>query len=140
MKTDAIILAGRILLSIVFFLGGYGKIADSAATADVFAGFGLPMPTLLVWLSATFELVTAVLLVVGYQTRLVAWLLAAFCIVSGYIGHYGQGGDDPFLQLMNWQSFQKNLAMAGGFLLLAAFGPGRFSVDARYRPEPLSSP
>lgn len=99
----------------------------------MFAGFGLPMPTITVWISAIFELVTATFILVGFQTRITAWLLAAFCIASGYLGHYGQGGDDPLLTLMNWQSFQKNIAMAGGFLVLAAWGPGRLSIDERGR-------
>ena len=131
MANDGVVLAGRILLSIVFFLGGYDKITNVAMTAEVFSGFGLPMGSPLVVVTAIFELVAAVFIVVGFQTRIAAWLLAAFCIASGYIGHYGQGGDDPMLSLMNWQSFQKNLAMAGGFLVLAAFGPGRLSIDGR---------
>ncbi len=129
---DAIVLAGRILLSIVFFLGAYDKFNNTAMTAEVFAGFGLPMPTVVVLLSAVFELIAAAFLVGGFQTRITAWLLAAFCVVSGFIGHYGQGGDDPVLLMMNWQSFQKNLAMAGGFAILAAWGPGRFSIDHRH--------
>lgn len=134
MANDGIVLVGRILLSIIFFLGGFDKITNIAGTTDAFAGFGLPMPTVTVWFSAVFELVAATFILVGFQTRITAWLLAAFCIVSGYFGHYGQGGDDPLLTLMNWQSFQKNLAMAGGFLVLAAYGPGRLSIDWRDQP------
>src|SRR5690554_37992 len=129
--TSAMILAGRVLLSIIFFLGGFDKITNVAGTAEVFAGFGLPMPQLVVVASAIFELAAASLLLIGFQTTIVALLLAAFSIASGFIGHDGQGAGDPLLELMNWQSFQKNLAMAGGFLVLAASGPGRYSVDHR---------
>lgn len=128
---DGTILAGRILLSIIFFLGGWDKITNIAGTAEVFAGFGLPMPSVVVIASAIFELVAGTLILVGFQTTIAALLLAAFSIASGFIGHFGQGAGDPLLELMNWQSFQKNLAMAGGFLVLAVSGPGRFSIDHR---------
>ena len=68
---------------------------------------------------------------VGFQTTTAAYLLAAFCVAAAYIGHYGQGSDDPTLVLMNMQALMKNIAIAGGFLVLAINGPGSLSVDAR---------
>ena len=59
-----------------------------------------------------------------------ALLLAAFCIVAGFIGHYGQGGDDPMLTFMHSQMLMKDIAIAGGFLALAMAGAGRL-VDRR---------
>lgn len=78
-----------------------------------------------------FELIAGLCILVGFQTRIAAYLLAAFCVVSAYIGHYGQGGDDPTLVLMNMQALMKNIAIAGGFLILGAYGPGSLSIDAR---------
>ena len=71
------------------------------------------------------------LIVLGFQTRAAALLLAAFSIAAGFIGHYGQGGGDPTLALMHSQALMKDIAIAGGFLALAGAGAGRWSVDAR---------
>lgn len=128
---STIVLVSRILLSAIFILASFDKFSDVAGTTSYFAGLGLPMPGLVTWASGLFELIAGLCILVGFQTRIAAWLLAAFCVVSAYIGHYGQGGDDPTLVLMNMQALMKNIAIAGGFLVLAIHGPGSLSVDAR---------
>jgi putative oxidoreductase len=131
MTGSAIVLVGRIFLSAMFILASFSKFGDIASTTGYFAGLGLPMPGLVTWASGLFELIAGLCILVGFQTMIAAYLLAAFCVIAAYIGHYGQGGDDPVLVLMNMQALMKNLAIAGGFLVLAIHGPGSLSVDAR---------
>ncbi|NGO52521.1 DoxX family protein [Allomesorhizobium camelthorni] len=131
MTGSAIVLVGRILLSAMFILASFDKFGDIAGTTDYFAGLGLPMPGLVTRASGLFELIAGLCILIGFETAIAAYLLAAFCLVAAYIGHYGQGGDDPTLVLMNMQALMKNIAIAGGFLVLAIHGPGSLSVDAR---------
>jgi putative oxidoreductase len=131
MTGSAIVLVGRILLSAMFILASFSKFSDIAGTTGYFADLGLPMPNLVTWASGLFELVAGLCVLAGFQTRIASWLLAAFCLAAAYVGHYGQGGDDPVLVLMNMQALMKNIAIAGGFLVLAVHGPGALSVDAR---------
>lgn len=129
----SISLLARALLAILFVLAGISKLGNIAGTAGYFESLGMPMGTAIAWASGIFELVAGALVLVGYQTRIAAALLAAFCVAAGFLGHYGQGGDDPTLALMHAQAFMKDLGLAGGFALLALHGPGALSLDASRR-------
>lgn len=131
MPQNAILLAGRILLSALFILAALSKLSDVAGTAGYFGAVGLPLPSLTVWLVIAIELIGGLAVLLGFLTTPAAYILALFTIGAAFIGHFGQGGDDPTLVLMNQQAFMKNLAIAGGFLVLAVFGPGAYSLDAR---------
>ena len=121
----AVALVGRILLALIFIMSGFGKLTAIGGTAGYFASYGIPAPTAVAVLAGLIELVGGLAVLVGYQTRIAAWLLAAFSIASALIAHM------DWSDMMQWINFQKNLAIAGGFLLLAAFGPGSISVDER---------
>lgn len=125
MSTSAIVLVGRILLSIIFILAGFGKITNLEGTAGYFAGSGLPVPMVTAVVVSLVELVGGIFILVGFFTRPTAYVLAAFCIATAFIAHFN------FADMNQMINFQKNFAMAGGFLVLAAFGPGALSVDAR---------
>jgi putative oxidoreductase len=131
MPRDALLLLSRLLLAALFIPSGYHALADIAGTTGYFAGLGMPLPTLAAWGTGLFELIAGLLILVGLQTTVVALLLAAFCIVAGSIGHYGQGGDDPMLAFLHQQMLMKDIAIAGGFLALAMAGAGAWSVDGR---------
>lgn len=131
MSDGVIALFARALLALLFILAGIAKLTNIVGTATYFESLGLPMGTLVSWGSGLFELAGGLLVLVGFLTRYVAAALAVFCIVAGYLGHYGQGGDDAMLSLMHAQAFLKDLGLAGGFALLAIHGPGLLSVDAR---------
>ena len=120
--TNAADLTGRVLISILFLVAGFGKIAGYAGTQGYMAAMGVP-GALLPFVIA-LEIGGGLAIVAGYRTRLVAAALAAFTIVAGVIFHAGQA--DMMQQLM----FQKNLAIAGGFLFLVARGAGDWSLDA----------
>ena len=125
MSNSAIVLIARVLLSVMFILGGLSKLGDAAGTAAYFGAVGLPMPGILAWLVGIFELVAGLAILVGFMTMPAAYLLALFCIASGIIAH------TDFSNQIEMIMFMKNMAIAGGFLLLGANGPGSISVDAR---------
>lgn len=131
MPNSALILVGRILLAAIFIPAGFGKLTSIAGAAGYFGSLGLPAPTAVVVLVGLLELVGGLLIVVGFQTRIAAIALAVFTVAAAYVGHYGQGGQDATLVMMNQAAVMKNLAIAGGFLVLAAFGAGAYSVDGR---------
>jgi len=125
MSSNLQLLIGRVLLSIIFIVAGIGKLGGVAGTAGYMASMGIPLPNITVWLVIALEILGGVAILLGFFTRYAAWALAAFCVASGYLGHF-QPEDQ-----MQMTSFMKNLAMAGGFLALAAAGAGSFSIDAR---------
>ena len=114
-------LVGRILIAVLFLLAGLGKLADVQGFAGYLQSGGLP--AILAWPSILFEIAVGVLLLIGFQTRLVGLAGAAFCVVAAALYH------NNFADQMQMVMFLKNLAIAGGFLLLAANGPGRFALD-----------
>lgn len=125
MNNAIVPLLGRILLSLLFFVAGYNKLMNVAGTAGYFGKLGLPAPEMLVWLVIAIELVGALLVLIGWQTRWVAWGMAIFTVATGVVGH------KFWVDAGQTTQFLKNLAIAGGFLLLAYSGPGRLSVDRR---------
>jgi putative oxidoreductase len=133
MPANAALLAARLLLAFLFLASGFSALGDMAGTASYFSSLGFPAPVLVAWATCLFEIVAGVLVVIGLQTRAAALLLAAFCIAAAFIGHLGQGGEDPALAFMHTQALIKDLAIAGGLLALAIAGAGAWSVDARRR-------
>jgi putative oxidoreductase len=130
MASSATLLLARILLATMFLASGYAALSDIQGTATYFAGLGLAPAPVLAWVVGIFELVAGILLVIGFQTRAVAVLLAVFTIVATYMGHYGQGAGDPAAVLMHNQALLKDVAVAGGMILLALLGAGRLSIDS----------
>jgi putative oxidoreductase len=114
----------RVLLASLFLVSGLGKIGAYSAAVAYLASGGLPEAILP--LVVVIEVLGAVALVLGWKTRAVAVLLAAFTLLAAYIFHSNFA--DP-MQMIN---FLKNLAIAGGLLLLAANGPGPLSIDRHF--------
>ncbi len=125
MSNSVHILLGRILLSIMFIISGWGKLMAPAGTAGYFASVGLPLPQVTVWVVIAIELLGGLAILLGFKTRYVAYLLAAFTFAAAFIGHYNPA--DQMQMIM----FMKNLAITGGFLLLAVTGAGSISIDGR---------
>ena len=127
---DTTLLAGRILLGLIFLLSGFGKIGGFTGTAAYIASKGLPMPEVLAALTVLIEIGGGLALVVGFHARQAALLLAVFTLLAGFIFHNFWAV--PEAQKMAQQiNFLKNLAIAGGMLFVSVFGPGGLSVDAR---------
>lgn len=121
------IVVGRILLSLLFILAGYSKLTDIGGTAGWFGSLGLPLPSVTAVVVGLVELLGGIAILIGFQTRLAALLLAAFTIGATLVAHTDLA--DQMQALM----FQKNLAITGGLLVLAALGAGSISVDAKRR-------
>ena len=121
-QSNFALLAARILMAVLFVLSGVGKIADVAGTAGYISSIGLP-GSLLVWPAIIAELGGGLLILIGFQTRLVALFMAIFTIVLALLFHRNFGVME---QMIN---FLKNLGIAGGFLALMVAGAGDWSVD-----------
>jgi putative oxidoreductase len=132
------LLLARILLSAMFLASGYAALADINGTAGYFVGLGLEPGLLLAWGVGMFELAAGGLVLIGLLTRPTAAVLALFTLAATYLGHFGQGGDDAAAVLVHNQALLKDIAVAGGMILLAIQGPGRLSVDG-WRPVRGSS-
>lgn len=117
--------AGRVLLAAIFVISGLGKIAAPGATIGYIQSVGLPFATAGLLAAIAIEVGGGLALALGYKSRLVAALLAAFSIVTGLAFHNAIGDQNQFIHLL------KNFAMAGGLLQVAAFGAGAFSIDGR---------
>lgn len=117
------ILIARILLALIFLLSGLSKIAAT----DAIRGYmeAMHVPGFLLWPVILFEVGAGLLIVLGYRTRIVALLLAVFSLVTGFIFH------NQFADQIQLTMFLKNVAIAGGFLLLASVGAGRLSLEAK---------
>lgn len=128
--TSGLLLLARVLLAAMFLQSGYSALTNVAGTAGYLARLGLPLPTLAAWSVGLFELAAGGLLVVGLLTRPAAALLAAFAVAASFLGHYGQGADAA-QALLHQQMLMKDVAVAGGLIVLAVRGAGAFALDAR---------
>jgi putative oxidoreductase len=121
----ALALVARVFASAIFIIAGYGKLgAGYAGTQGYMAAMGVPgwmLPLVI-----ALELGGGIALLLGFQTRLVAFLLAGFSIAAALIFHTGA---DQMQQIM----LMKNFAMAGGLLAFTIFGAGRLSLDGEAR-------
>lgn len=127
-NNSALILIGRILLSFMFILAGYGKLTAIGGTAGYFGSLGFPAPTIVAVLVGLLELVGGLAVLVGFQTRIAALALGIFTLAATAAAHLNWTGDAGMVQ---WMFFQKNLGVAGGFFVLAACGAGALSIDAK---------
>jgi putative oxidoreductase len=114
-------LAGRVFLAAIFLISGVGKIGAYSATAGYMDSLGVPgalLPAVI-----ALEVFGAAAIIAGWQTRITAFSLAGFTLLSAVLFHNNLG--DSVQQIM----FLKNIAIAGGFLLLVVNGAGQLSVD-----------
>ena len=125
--TDLAAPLGRLLLSLIFIMAGFSKITGYAGTQQYMEMMGVPGALLpLVILT---ELGGGIALLLGWQARIAAFLLAGFSILSGLIFHMIPGmALDGLAAQAETISFMKNVAIAGGLAMIVAFGPGRLSL------------
>ncbi|TFZ03503.1 DoxX family protein [Ramlibacter rhizophilus] len=127
---DALALAGRALIALLFIPAGFSKIGGFAGTAGYIASKGLPLPEVAAAIAIAVELGLGLMLLFGWRTRLAALGIALFTVVATFIFHNFWAM--PAEQVMQQQqAFFKNIAVVGGLLAFMAFGPGRWSLDAR---------
>lgn len=127
---SAATLLGRVLLSILFIISGLGKLAGYADAAQSMADMNVP-PLLLPLVILT-EFGCGIALLIGWQARLAAFLLAGFCILAGILFHLVPAGSLAGAAAQaEMTNFVKNLAISGGLLMVTGTGAGRYSLDAR---------
>ena len=118
-------LIGRVVLAAVFILSGVSKLGAASGVQGYIASAGLPAPLLGYIIALIVEIGGGALLLLGYRTKLVAGVLAAFCVIAAILFHRELSDQNQLIH------FMKNLAMAGGLLQIVAFGAGRISLDNR---------
>lgn len=123
-------LVGRILLALLFIPAGWMKITGFEGTVGYIASVGLPMPQVAAAIALVVELGGGLALLFGFGTRIAALALALFTLVASFAFHnyWAMPADAVMMQQL---MFFKNMAIAGGLLVLAAFGAGSLSIDGR---------
>lgn len=116
---------GRLFISLIFLLSGIGKISGYEGTQGYMEAMGVPGALLPV--TIVFEIGFSLAIIVGWKTRIAALALAGFSVVSALIFHFNLADQMQFIM------FMKNIAIAGGFLFLVAYGAGAYSLDNRLR-------
>ena len=120
--TNVSMLGGRVLLATVFIMAGFSKLgAGYAGTQAYMESAGLP--GLLLPAVIALEVLGGIALLAGFQTRVVALMLAGFTLLASLIFH------SDFSQQMQMILFMKNIGLIGGFMVLAAQGPGDWAFN-----------
>lgn len=114
---------GRLFLALIFIVSGVGKISNYAATLGYMEAMGVPSAMLP--LVIALEVLGGIAIVLGFKARLVAFAMAGFSLVSALLFHAN------FADQTQMMMFMKNIAMAGGFLMIVAYGAGPYSLDQR---------
>ena len=115
--------AGRILISLMFVTSGFSKISGYTATQGYMEAMGVPGA--LLPLVIAVELLGGLAVMLGWHTRIAAFLLAGFSLLSALLFHANFG--DQMQMIM----FMKNISIAGGFLMIVALGGGAYALDNR---------
>ena len=118
-------LIGRIMISAIFLFSGINKIFNYDGTVGWMEGYGVP--GILIIPAIIIEILGPVLIILGYKTKITAAFLSLFCLVTAIIFH------NEFSNQMQLTSFLKNIALAGGFLILVINGSKKFSLDNKLK-------
>ena len=116
-------LVGRILISSLFLISAYNKIFSLDGTMGWMEGYGVP--GFLLYPTIALEIILPLFVIIGYQARISAGLLAIFCIVTAFLFHF------DFSDQIQKILFLKNIGLAGGFLFIVANGTKDWSVDKK---------
>ena len=129
-SNSAVPLVGRILMAAIFLISGFFKIMGYSQMVGYAAAKGLPLASVAIACAAGAELLGGIAILIGFKTRIAAWVLFLYLIPATLVFHsfwklQGMEQQDSMIH------FLKNLAIMGGLLILAANGPGAYSVDER---------
>ena len=116
-------LFGRIMISTLFLLNGVFKINNYDGTIGWMEGFGLP--EILIIPAIILEVIGPILIILGYKAKIAAGFLSLFCILTAIIFH------NDFSDQMQFTSFLKNIALAGGFLFIVVNGTKDLSIEKK---------
>ena len=121
--TNFIDLLGRVFISSVFLISGYNKFFNFDSTVNWMEGFGVP--GFLLYPAIALEIILPLCIIIGYQARIAAGLLAIFCLATAFIFHL------DFIDPMQKISFLKNIGLAGGFLFIVANGTKDWAIGTK---------
>jgi len=124
-------LAGRTMLSAIFIIAGSSKIGAYASTQAYMESVGVP--GLLLPAVIGLEVFGGIAILIGFQTRIAAALLAGFTVLAAIIFH------SDFSQQMQSILFMKNIAITGAFLMLLSQGPGQWAINSSQPPQGVQS-
>ena len=119
--TNVLDLIGRIFISALFLISAYNKVFNLDGSMSWMEGFGIP--GFLIFPAIAVEIILPVLVIVGYQARIAAGILAIFCLMTAFLFHF------DFSDQSQLVSFLKNIGLAGGFLFIVANGTKDWAVD-----------
>jgi putative oxidoreductase len=131
--SDAILLAARICLVLLFLIFGWQKLTGFGGTVAYFSHTGVPLPQIAAAVAVTMEFFVGLAIALGFLTRPLALLLALYTLATAIIGHHFWSLSGA-AQFENEINFFKNVSIIGGLLLLYVTGAGRFSVDHKIGP------
>ncbi|WP_268810532.1 DoxX family protein [Variovorax sp. Root434] len=127
---DTLALIGRILIAYLFIPAGIGKLMGFGGTVGYITSAGLPLPEVAAAIAILVELGLGIALLLGFKTRWTAIAMAAFTVAAALFFHKYWSAPDA-MKMMQQINFNKNIAIAGGLLAIAAWGAGRFSIDRK---------
>jgi putative oxidoreductase len=130
-------LIGRILLALIFLLSGINKLMSPSATIHLIGGHGVPLPTLAYAVTLAIEFGGAVLIILGLAASPAAFIMFLWfipvTILFHVIPHFQAAHQGQAMVAMQQQiNYMKNIAIMGGLLMIAAMGPGAFSLGGRH--------
>ena len=127
---SSLTLIARLAIALLFVPAGLAKLGDFAGTTGYISSVGLPLPAAGAAAAIVLEIVAGAALALGFFTRFAALALAVFTGLASVIFHayWVVPADQAYIQQL---LFYKNIAVVGGLLILAAYGAGGFSLDAR---------
>ncbi|KVE40015.1 DoxX family protein [Burkholderia sp. TSV86] len=131
---SGVIFVARLLLALLFLWGGATKLLGYGEFAGYLRGLGVPYGQIVAPAVVVLEGLSGLLLVVGYRVKPLALVLAFYTIATALVAHNFWDATDPALQHDMVIHFWKNVAIAGGFLLLFVTGAGVASIDGLRRP------
>lgn len=131
-----LVLLGRIAFALIFLMTPRGHF--TAAYVGYATQQGVPLPALLVPFSAVVAVLGAISIILGYHAKVGAWLIVVFLVPVTLYMHRFWSVTDPMMHGLQLAMFMKNLSMLGGALMIAHFGAGPLSLDARRTPGPRS--
>jgi putative oxidoreductase len=120
--SSIVALIGRALMAAIFIESGLAKLLNPVMYIGYMAHENLPVPTAAYIVAVIVEFGGGLAILLGFQIRIVAAVMAVFCVATAVIAHYDPSNQE---QMIN---FMKNICMAGGFLQLVAWGGGRYTV------------
>ncbi|MFT4720852.1 MAG: putative oxidoreductase [Candidatus Azotimanducaceae bacterium] len=128
---NACLLIGRFLMGVYFILPGISKITGFESTSAYMAAHDVPFVPVLLVLTIILQLGAGVALIVGFQGKWAAFVLAGLSLVISIFMHNFWDMEDSIERTHETQNFFKNMGIVAGLLVIAGLGTGRFSIDSR---------